>query len=624
MRRSLICIALMLILLSGELAAQMVPPSPQQGDTMPEIVRRHRDYFATIGTARGSGFKQYMRWEERAAPRSYPSGDLLNTTALTWLHHHQAARSPALLADKAAAAAAGIGTGNWRLVGPKRSSQDLSQNDADIGRINAVAFHPSDPAILYAGSPAAGLWRSKDGGGHWDALTDELPLMGVSDIAIDPLGPATIFILTGDGDGRDTPSIGIWKSSDAGETWRPTGLVWKADQVEYGYRLAIHPTTPTILFAATTSGLLRTEDGGDRWSTAIPAADRLNPFFDVLFHPTNPSIAYAASRTQVYRSTDTGKTWSPMSGGLPTDQTANRIRLGVSPASPDTLYVLYGSPTGFTIGLYRSDDSGTTFTKRSSSNPPSANPANPFPIDLSKPNILGYYGNDFGSQSHYDLAMAVSPTNIDRVHVGGIDTWRSDDGGGTWQITSRWTAAGSPGYTHADIHVLAYRGGALYAGSDGGIYRSMDGGESWVPLTAGMAIAQIYALCGTREDPDLLYYGAQDNGTYRLSLNGAVSKVNGGDGFVCQIHPKDCEHRLFQPLLRRHLPVRRRRQQLQEASRPRFRQWRLAYAVCSGRGRRRSHLRLLRRPVAQPRSRLRMEEFDQRRARREPGVPSKS
>jgi photosystem II stability/assembly factor-like uncharacterized protein len=527
------------------------PPVMTPGDKLPAIVTRNREYFARRGSGRGTGYRQYVRGLEFAAPRLYPSGDLVNTTALTWLNHFRAVRSGEMSAGTAASVAAGVGSGNWHLMGPL---QGLEPGDVgDPGRINAVAFDPADARTIYIGSPLGGLWRTQDGGASWTSLTDGLPMIGVTDIAVDPLMPATIYLLTGDGEGGELnhgpPSIGVLKSVDAGLHWMPTGLIWKSDQREYAHRIAIHPRTPSVLLVAGTAGLFRSADAGATW-TRVTAGDLLNPFWDVLFHPGDPAIVYAASRTDVYRSLDAGQSWTRLRGGLPafTDRSdpnfSNRIRLAVTPASADTLYVLYGSRHGFTNGLYRSDDGGNTFEKRSSTSPYPKDPNAPLPIDLSSPNILGYDANDFMGQSDYDLSMAVSPTDADRVHVGGVDTWRSDDGGRIWTATSRWwwDRASKPNYVHADIHSLVYRDGVLYAGTDGGLYASSDGGEGWssiTRITRDFSIALVYHVCGTPQDPDLFYYGAQDNGTYRLFLNGKATRVWGGDGMMCQIDPRD-------------------------------------------------------------------------------------
>ena len=258
------------------------------------------------------------------------------------------------------------------------------------------------------------------------------------------------------------------------------------------------------------------------------------------------SIVYAASATHVYRSTDDGETWTVLSGGLPSfddpndPNLSNRIRLSVTPASPSTLYVLYGSRFGFTNGLYRSDDRGNTFNKRSSTGPYVAGGLTP--TDLTKPNILGYQDNDLRSQSHYTLAMSVSPTNADRVNVGGVDTWQSDDGGRSWKRTSNWRADGNPNFVHADIHILVYHDNSIYAASDGGVFRSSDGAQTWTVntrMSTGVIITQVYNVCYSPKEPDLFYYGAQDNGTWRLHEDGDVERVLGGDGMKCQVDPSN-------------------------------------------------------------------------------------
>ncbi len=570
MKLGQICTALLLLpFLAGNAAAQL-SQSEQTREPLQNLAKQQEEYFATNGTERGSGYRQYKRWEQWVMPRAYPSGELFNDTALTWLNYYRMERSPEYLDAKAAAEAAGIGTGHWHVVEPKNPKRE----GGDVGRINAIAFDPANPKTMYAGSPGGGLWRTQDDGQTWHILTDRIPMLTVSDVAVDPLHPDTIYILTGDGEMYVGASMGILKSTDGGKSWTNTGLVWTVDQRVYAHRLAIHPTNPAIMLAASSLGLYRTENGADgAWTRVLPLRDEkagAGPvedayfqdrapyaFVDVLLHPTNPSIVYAATRSEVYRSTDAGRTWTLLAGGLPhvtadTVETKNdlpprvasdRIRLAVTPKSPDTLYVLYGSPGGFWIGLYRSDDAGNTFAKRSSSAPPPSSDARvPVILSLKTPNIL-YDVNEFRSQSDYDLAMAVSPIDADQVLVGGLNVWRSDDGGKTWARKSAWDhGPGSADYTHADIHMLAFRGSTLFVTSDGGVYRSDNAGDRWMSIgnfVGGMEVAQPYSVCISAKNPNLFFYGAQDNGSWKLDVKGDLTQVNGGDGFVCQIDPGD-------------------------------------------------------------------------------------
>lgn len=547
---------LALPLLSAELAAQEVQqlkpplPQPQASEKHHDYAQRLEQYYATHGTARGMGFKQKMRALEFFRSRYYPSGDPVNVTALTWVNHHRYFRSPEFQDAKKVAAAAGI-TANWRQALPA-----LEASSGEEGRVNALAFHPTDTATIYAATAGGGLGRTQDGGRTWKILTDAMPLLTVTDLAIDARNPHTIYILTGDGEMQVQTSIGVLKTTDGGETWSPTGLVWKAAQHHYGHRLAIHPTDPSILLAGSSAGLHRTEDGGKNWThisgpasgqewnrypeaakSRISGAGK-NTVWDIAFHPIDPTIVYVASRTDIYRSNDSGQSWTRLTDGLPiaeAETDSQRIRLAVTPASPDTLYVLYGTQWGFTLGLYRSDNRGNSFTKRASTVKPPG-------FSLGTPNILHEY-NNFNCQCDYDLAMAVSPTNADRVHIGALDTWRSDDGGRTWTQTSWWRHhSTSPQYTHADIHVLVYRGDTLFAGTDGGVFQSNDGGNEWSNVAgykSGFVITQLYGMCITPQDQNLIYYGTQDNGTFRLRTDGSLTRVLGGDGMRCQIDPKN-------------------------------------------------------------------------------------
>ncbi len=561
------------VLLAGGGVAQVSQVEPAR-QTLQDIAKSQEQYFAERGTNR-TGFRQYKRWEQWVMPRAYPSGELVNDTSLTWHNFFKLQRSPDYQAAHEAGEAAEIGSGNWQAVQPK----DPAREGGDVGRINAVAFDPTDPKTIYAGSPGGGLWQTQDNGLTWHILTEQLPMLTVSDVAVDPAHPNTIYVLTGDGEMYVGASMGILKSTDRGKTWVNTNLVWPLDRRVYGHRLAINPKNPAIMFVASSLGLYRTTTGADGTWTRVSTPNEPgeqstsasgyedkgpNAFVDVLFHPGNPSIVYAATRSQVYRSMDGGQSWTLLAGGLPRvtadtpekrndmprDFAANRVRLAVTPKSPDTLYVLYGSSYGFWIGLYRSDDSGNTFTKSSgSAAPPSSDARVPAVFSFSTPNILGRrmateVTNNFDSQSDYDLAMAVSPTDANVVLVGGIDIFRSGDGGKTWTRSSNWLARGGSHYTHADIHMLAFNGNTLVVASDGGVYRSNNAGETWESIGSfkgGMQIAQPYNVCLSPKNPNVFFYGAQDNGTWKLDVKGRLVQVAGGDGLICQVDPDDPE-----------------------------------------------------------------------------------
>ncbi|HHG83286.1 MAG TPA: T9SS type A sorting domain-containing protein, partial [Bacteroidetes bacterium] len=207
---------------------------------------------------------------------------------------------------------------------------------------------------------------------------------------------------------------------------------------------------------------------------------------------------------------------------------ANRIALGVSPANGNYVYALAGpnNGTGAFRGIFRSTNSGVTWTTRTTT-----------------PNILGYSstGNDSKNQSWYDLALAVSPTDINRLYTGGVNVWTSTNGGATMSIQSYWIE-GSSGfqYTHADIHELVYNGNVLYCGSDGGVYRKANTGTNWADISSGLAITEFYRFGGTPQNANLYVGGAQDNGSNKIEgpiPDLQMEHIYGADGMEAAIDP---------------------------------------------------------------------------------------
>jgi len=411
---------------------------------------------------------------------------------------------------------------DWVFQGPDQSGGGYS----GLGRINVVAFHPTDTNTVYAGTAGGGTWKTTDDSVTWTALYANLPTMGVSDIKINPLNPNTIYVCTGDADGYDNYSEGIIKSTDGGLTWTNTGLSWTPTEYIYARSLLINPLDTNSLTLATNNGIYKTFDGGATW-TNIPAGD----FKQILFCPVDTNIMYGTNYTstssQILRSHDGGNTWATVTSL--TD--ADRINIAVCPSSPQTVMALASSSNQDGLeGVYSSSDSGATYTEV-------------FTEDIGcTMNIIGY---DLGlpttacnGQGWYDLCIAIDPLNVNNVIVGGINNYYSTDGGLSWSIVTQWYT-GIPGIqtVHADKHSLAYNplNHALYEGCDGGIYKTMDAtGGIWEDHTNGMGITQFYRNA-VATGVTFCLGGAQDNGTKSVDVGGAYADVTGGDGMVCQI-----------------------------------------------------------------------------------------
>ncbi|MCF8244873.1 MAG: hypothetical protein K9J37_09110 [Saprospiraceae bacterium] len=470
-----------------------------------EIQNDFQNYWATRAYSKHKGYKPFKRWEAYMTPRVFPTGNL--TLPSTTYSNFSAWQQLRLGAKSQFSAAA-----NWTELGPQVRPSGF---DSGVGRVNMVRFDPTNTDIMYLGAPDGGLWKSTDAGGTWATNTDFLPVIGVADLAIDPANTDIMYLATGDVE-ADRRSIGVMKSTDGGATWNATSLVWTAVDNWKISKLLMHPTNPLKMLVSTNDGIFVTEDGWDTWDQTL-AGPSLK---DMEFNPADPNIIYAAG-TELFRSTDGGGTWNAVTSGLPDAGDVSRIALAVTPTDAAYVYAVIGdgSNSGF-LGLYLSTDSGASFTEQSTS-----------------PNILGYAvdGSDDGGQSHYDLAIAVSPSDPNIVTVGGINQWQSTDGGVNWGMISHWIGDGGFPYLHADVHEISYMPGSattMYSCCDGGIYKSIDNGATWSDISSNLGISQQTALAISATTSPLLVAGLQDIGTI-LFKAGEWSVIGGGDGEDC-------------------------------------------------------------------------------------------
>lgn len=459
---------------------------------------------------------QFRRWEWFMEPRCYPSGKLVNPSAKAF-EAWEAEQKNTGAQQKVMS-----NNGFWNPAGITNYINGNSGYNGGVGRINCIAFDPNNVNTYYIGTPAGGIWRSTNAGTTWTSLSDGIPVIGVSGIVVNPANSNQIYILTGDGDGGHTGSMGVLVSNNGGSTWQRTGLVFDPTLFIRGYKLMMHPSNSSILFAITGNGIYRTSDAGVTWINVSSGY-----YYDCEFKPGDPNIMYASRSTSLYRSTNNGVSWTQITAGLTGGiSSSSRVAVGVSAANANYVYLLCGGSGGYK-GVYRSTDSGLNFTLRSNS-----------------PNILGYEtdGSDAASQAGYDLNIGVDPVNAEIIYSSGIIVWKSTNGGTSWSCKTNWYEPVPVGFTynHADQHAFEFQGSTIFTGSDGGVYKSTNGATTFTNLTSGLEITQIYRAAGTPADANLYLYGAQDNGCNKFQDNTNVNThLYGADGMQCRINPSN-------------------------------------------------------------------------------------
>ena len=451
---------------------------------------------------KGKGFMAYKRWEWYMEPRVFPTGKRIPTNTIQLAKQE----NPAMFPPPSGT------SGLWTYIG----NSSVPGGGGGAGRVNAIRPQPGSSTIFYACAPAGGLWKTTDAGASWNVLnTDYLDAIGATDVAIDPSNSNIIYLATGDGDAGDTYSIGILKSIDGGTTWAATGLNWNVTQGRMINRLLIHPTNSNILLAATSLGVYKSINAGTSWVLAASGS-----FKDMEFKPSDPTTVYLAGTT-FFKSVDTGDTFTSVTTGVPSTN-VGRLAIAVSAANAATVYLLAAknSDSGF-LGVYKSTNSGAAFTTMAST-----------------PNLLGWNANggDAGGQGWYDLALECSGTDANTLWVGGVNIWKSTNGGTSWACNAHWTGSGGLPYVHADVHCLSWipANNSLYVGCDGGVFRTTNNGTSYSDISSNLQISQQYRLGVAQLNANKILTGWQDNGS-NLKNGTTHSQVLGGDGMECII-----------------------------------------------------------------------------------------
>ena len=452
------------------------------------------------------------RKEEFLRPRAYP-----NTRIPAGVRLKALKQLDAKMAADAARSSPSLSPAaplpQWRMIGPQPANWPLNAATGVSGRVTALAVDPRNANVVYLGGAEGGVWKTTDGGGTWLPLTDMQPSLAVGSIALDPSGPDTIYVGTGEANetGDAYFGAGILKSTDGGATWVQLPGPFASGNELSGTTIdsiSVHPANRQILLAAvatfsptTPGGIYRSADGGNTWTNVLSATIAR----DGIFEPISGNVAWAAIEgVGVYKSLDAGLTWSPANGAganvLPSTN-LGRIEIAIAPSSTSTLYTGVASNSNSALGIYKTVDAGLTW----------------------RPLQLGVAANYCGYQCGYNNVIAVDPVNANVVYAGGQSPslFRSLDGGATW-AQADWNTQ-KYCVLHADAHALAFSadGARLYTGNDGGVWSTTnvaDADMEWSDLNNTLALTQFYPGISIHPaNANIGFGGTQDNGMQRYN-----------------------------------------------------------------------------------------------------------
>ncbi|MDH4198102.1 MAG: hypothetical protein OEW05_11875 [Candidatus Aminicenantes bacterium] len=454
----------------------------------------------------------------------------------------------------------------WRFIGPF----DLG------GRCTDIAVPKGSRTVFYAGAATGGVFKTENAGTTWEPLFDDQPTLSIGDIAVAESDANIVYVGTGEANifRASEAGIGIFKSTDAGQTWTRMGL-------EGTYtigRVVIHPTNPEIVYVAAPGhewtnnperGVFKTTDGGKTWQKVLFVNDHVGAN-DLVMDPQNPDTLYAATWNRIrlrwsdprpggedglFKTTDAGQTWKPINNGLPDTNFTGRIGIDLCRTKPNVLYAYvdnhspgreprpgeldsYGRPRQRGIvgaEVYRTDDGGESWRKVS-------------PTDERMERFGGTYGWVFSQ-------IRVDPNDAETIYIMGLGLSKSTDGGKSY--TNLYYEG-----LHGDHHGLwidPFDSSHLINTNDGGVNISYDGGKTWRDFHAGIPAVQFYNVAYDFQSPFWVYGSVQDQGTYRgwipLRKPGQASQAPqrrrmreplprwetapGGEGTIIAVDPED-------------------------------------------------------------------------------------
>lgn len=400
------------------------------------------------------------------------------------------------------------------------------------GRISDVELHPKNSNVVLVGAAGGGVWKSQDGGVRFTSIFDQY-CQSIGCISIDPSDPDnTYWVGTGETWTRNSVSAGegIYKTTDGGKNWTKMGLE-KSDRIA---SIQINPKNPNEIYVAVLGalwgpsndrGIYKSSDGGKTWNNIL-FVNNTTGCSELVMDPSNPSILYAAFwefrrtaysfnsggiNSALYKSLDGGATWKKLENGLPQGE-KGRIAVSLAPSNPSIVYAVIEAKKKEEKGLYRSEDGGNTWS---------------------------FLNGDFALtvRPFYFSRISIHPKDPNIIAKAGLFGSISRDGGKTFK---------NLGSMHSDIHDIAFdhnQPDKLLVATDGGLYRSMDGGSS-MEMVEDLPVSQFYHVSLDNRNPYYVYGGLQDNNSWfgpSASPGGVEARdwelVGQGDGFRVYPHP---------------------------------------------------------------------------------------